>query len=126
MEQVRNLKRGSAAMVKRWLDNYGPKAERLYHEAKYPAAQYKLLRDSMQLVAGQTPLVLSGAGSASVRNLPLAPKDEFAIFLRIDPPAGAKVGAAYEFDVVQFDAKTNSRLGGSRYRVVINRKAKSS
>jgi hypothetical protein len=57
--------------------------------------------------------------------LPIGPKDEIPIFLRIDPPANAKVGATFEFDIQQRlsgDAK-QPVLGGSRYRVVINRKA---
>lgn len=119
--QVAGLKKGSAAIVKRWIDGYTPAARRLFFEAKYPEAQFKLLSASMERVAGRTPLVLRG-GMGTIRNLPIKPKDEMAVFLRIDPPAGAKSGAAWEFDVQQKDTKSGRLLGGSRYSVVVNRK----
>jgi hypothetical protein len=77
-------------------------------------------------VEGQTPLVAAGGGRAEVAGLPLGPKDEVAVFLRIDPPAKARAGSAWEFDVQQFSGGTRKRtlLGGSRYRVVMSRKAR--
>ena len=124
LEQVKNLRAGANTLIKRWVDGYGPVAKRLFYEAKYPEAQYKLLADSMRLVSGQKTLVLKGGGIAEIRDLPIGPKDEIPIFMRIDPPANTKIGSVYEFDIVQFDAKSNARLGGSRYRVVINRKGR--
>jgi hypothetical protein len=120
--QMKNLRAGSAAVVKRWIDGYGPVAERLYFEAKYAEHQYQLLVESMRLVARQKPLVQKGGTVAELRDLPLGPRDEIPVFMRIDPPANARAGTTYDFDVMQFDAQSNKRLGGSRYRVVINRK----
>ncbi len=120
-EQVTGLKEGSTAIVKRWIDTYTPMAERLFFEAKYPEVQFKLLSKSMERVAGQTPLVLKG-GTGTIRKLKIKPTDEIAIFLRIDPPEGARVGSAWDFDVQQLDAN-GQLLGGSRYSVVVNRKA---
>jgi hypothetical protein len=122
LEQTKNLKVGSAAVIKRWVDGYAPVAKRLLFEAKYPEAQYRLLDESMRLVRDQKPLVLKGGGMAEMRDLPIRPKDEIPVFMRIDPPERAKVGSVYEFDLRQVDAKTLRLLGGSRYRVVINRK----
>ena len=96
-------------------------AERLFFEAKYPEVQFKLLSKSMERVAGQTPLVLKG-GTGTIRKLKIKPTDEIAIFLRIDPPEGARVGSAWDFDVQQLDSN-GQLLGGSRYSVVMNRKA---
>jgi hypothetical protein len=122
-EQVKGLRKGSSAIVKRWIDSYGPLAKRLFFEAKYREDQYKLLTASMDRVVGQTPLVLSG-GVGEIRNLPIKTEDEVAFFIRIDPPEGSKVGSAWDFDVHQRESQTGRILGGSRYRVVINKSAK--
>jgi hypothetical protein len=122
-EQMKNLRVGSAAIVKRWIDGYGRVARRLYYEAKYPEAQYKLLVESMRLVSRQKPLVQKGGSVAEMRDLPIGPKDEIPVFMRIDPPENAKPGTTFDFDVMQLDARSRKRLGGSRYHVVINRKA---
>ena len=125
-KQVKGLKKGSAAIVKRWLDGYAPIAERLFFEAKYPQEQFALLRVAMNSVKGQTPFVLAGGGLARLSQLPLGPKDEIPIFLRIDPPANANLDSVFEFDVLQSVSgeRTDAMLGGSRYRVVVNRKAR--
>jgi hypothetical protein len=123
-EQVKGLRKGSAAIVKRWLDAYRPEARRLFHEAKYPEHRYKLLATAMEKVAGRTPLVSPGGGIGEVRGLPIRAKDEVALFLRIDPPRGSKVGSVWEFDVQQKDSRTGRLLGGSRYRVVVNKAVK--
>jgi hypothetical protein len=119
-EQVKGLREGSAALVKRWIDGYTPVAKRLFHEAKYPEDQYKLLSQSMTRVAGQTPLALSGGAVGEIRGLPIKAKDEFALFVRVDPPRGAKVGSAWQFDIQQRDSANGRLLGGSRYSVVVN------
>jgi hypothetical protein len=123
-KQVMGLRKGAASTVKNWQTSYTEMAKRLFFEAKYSERQFTLLTDSMKAVAGQTPLVLKGGGAAEVRELPIAPKDEFAIFLRIDPPQGTKVGSVFEFDVIQRNSKTKKPLGGSRYKVVVNKAAR--
>ena len=122
-KQVTGLQKGIASTVKKWQDSYVPAARQLFFDAKYSDAQFKLLSDSMRAVAGQTPLVLKGGGTAQLRELPIAPKDELPIFMRVDPPQGTKVGATFEFDIVQRDSKTKRILGGSRYKVVVNKAA---
>jgi hypothetical protein len=122
-KQTRGLQKGSAAIVARWLDSYAPVARRLFHEAKYPEHQYGLLTASMKRVAGRAPLVLKG-GVGEIRGLSIQEGDEHAMFLRVDPPARAKVGDAWELDVQQREPKTGRILGGSRYRVVVNRPAR--
>jgi hypothetical protein len=123
-QQIRNLREGSAAVVKRWSDGYAEDAKRLFYEGKYPDAQYKLLVESMRLVSRQTPLVAKGGSIAELRELPISPKDEIPVFLRIDPTPNARVGSVFEFDIQQFDTKSKQLLGGSRYRVEIARKAR--
>lgn len=123
-KQAEGFKLGSKTVVDKWLKSHAETAKRLFHDAKYPAQQFQLLTAAMKGVAGQAPLVLQGGGVAAIRELPVPAKDEQAIFIRIDPPAGAKVGSVFEFDVSQRDSKQGSSQGGARYRVVINRKAK--
>ena len=121
--QAKDFKVGSNKIVKEWFDSHSETVTRLFHEAKFPEIQHDLLVRAMGLVAGQSPLELKGGGIGAIGGLPISPKDEHAIFFRIDPPAGAKVGSAYEFDIFQRDSKNGTPQGGSRYRVVINRKA---
>ena len=121
--QTRGLRKGSAATVTRWIEAYTPVARRLFYEAKYPERQYRLLTASMRRVSGRTPLVLTG-GVGEIRGLPIKASDEHALFVRVDPPRRSRVGAAWSFDVLQRDARTGRMLGGSRYRVVVNRPAR--
>jgi hypothetical protein len=92
-------------------------------EAKYPEHQYKLLSSAMQQIARQKTLELKGGQVGSLKKLPLSPTDEHVVFLRIDPPANTKIGSVFEFDIQERDSEGRKPLGGSRYRVVVNRKA---
>jgi hypothetical protein len=121
--QAEPFRPGSAAMVKSWIKQHGPVAKRLFHEAKYPLAQYRRLVDAMEKVESQKPLVLAGGRRALIRSLPIARHDSYTMFLRIDPPPKARVGDQWTFDVTQTDAATGKLMGGSRYKVVINKKA---
>lgn len=67
-------------------------------------------------------LALKGGRVGMIRQLPLSPKDEHALFFRIDAPPRAKAGAVFAFDILQRDPRTGAPQGGSRYRVVINRR----
>jgi hypothetical protein len=69
----------------------------------------------------QTPLVTIGNSMAEIRHLPIVPKEEYAIFIRVDLPQGTKIGSAFDFDVIQRDSRTSALLGGSRYCVVVNK-----
>ncbi|MEJ7667159.1 MAG: hypothetical protein WKH97_00140 [Casimicrobiaceae bacterium] len=121
-EQAEGFAIGSTRIVKRWVEQHTQMARQLYNEAKYPKAQYDLLSKAMNAVSGQSPLAMKGGRVGMIRQLPLAPKDEHAIFFRIDAPPGAKAGSVFAFDLLQRDPRTGAPQGGSRYRVVINRK----
>jgi hypothetical protein len=122
-KQAKGFKLGSKAVVDKWFKSHAESAKRLFHDAKYPAYQYQLLTGAMKRVSGQRPLVLQGGGVATIRELLIPANDEQTIFIRIDPPRGAKIGSVFEFDVSQRDSKQGLSQGGARYRVVINRKA---
>lgn len=122
-KQAPAMKLGSKTVISKWIEQHGKAAERLFHDAKYPSAQFRLMAKGMEMVKGQSPLVLKGGGTARVVELPIAPADEHIIFFRIDPPEKAKVGSTYEFEIGQQDSKTGTPQGASRYRVVVNRKA---
>jgi hypothetical protein len=124
IKQAEGFKVISNKIVKQWIDRHGETARRLYHEAKYPKAQYDLLARAMGLVAKQSPLAWQGGRIGTISGLPISPKNEHVIFFRINPPAGAKVGSAYEFDILQRESKTGTPQGGSRYRVVVNRESR--
>jgi hypothetical protein len=121
--QAGQFRSGSAAIVKKWTRQYAPVAERLFHEAKYPPTQYKRLVEAMAKVEAQTPLVLAGGRKAAISSLAIARQSTSTIFLRIDPPPQAKIGSEWTFDITQTDSATKKLIGGSRYKVVINRKA---
>jgi len=121
--QAAEFRQGSAAIVKRWIKLYTPIAKRLFCEAKYPAAQHKRLMEAMANVAAQRPLALAGGRKAAIKSLPISRHSSHTLFLRIDPPPKSKVGSEWTFDVNQTDSATQKLIGGSRYKVVINRKA---
>jgi hypothetical protein len=119
--QMKGVKPGPASIARQWLAQYPALAKKLYFEAKFSDGQYKQLTDAMSKVSAATPLVFA-AGGGQLTSIPINPKDEHSIFLRIDLPKGTKVGTVYEFDVTQRDTKSGKLLGGSRYRVMVNRK----
>lgn len=41
--------------------------------------------------------------------------------MRIALPENTKVGSVFEFDITQRNAETGALVGGSRYRVVVNK-----
>ena len=119
--QMRGVKAGAASIAKQWRAQYPAQAKKLFFEAKYPELQYKQFADAMTKVATAAPLVVAADGGQLLK-LPINPKDEHSIFIRIDLPVGTRVGTVSEFDVMQMDSATGRMLGGSRYRVVVNRK----
>ena len=121
--QAVGFRRGSTAIVKKWIRLYTPVARRIFCEAKYQPRQHKRLIEAMEKVADQAPLVLTGGRQAAIASLPIARRDVHTVFLRIDPPPKSKIGSEWTFDVNQVDAATKKLLGGSRYKVVVNRKA---
>jgi hypothetical protein len=121
--QAVGFRRGATAIVKKWIRLYTPVARRLFCEAKYQARQHKRLLEAMEKVADQAPLVLAGGRRAAIASLPISRRDAHTVFLRIDPPPKSKIGSEWTFDVNQVDSATKKLLGGSRYKVVVNRKA---
>jgi hypothetical protein len=93
----------------------------MFHEAKVPEEQFKLMTAALDKVAGVRALELS-ARSGAIRKISVGPEDTIPIFIRIDLPAGTRVGSSFEFDVQQRDSETGRFAGGSRYRAVVNKK----
>jgi hypothetical protein len=123
-QQAKGWRVVSNAVVAKWFKSHSETARRLYLEAKYPESQYKQLITAMKTVANQKPLQATGPGQFAISGLMLAPDDRHTLFLRIDPPAGAKVGTSWDIDVEVRDAEKGIVQGGSRYRVVVNKPAR--
>jgi len=121
--QAEQFRVGSGTIVKKWIKEYGPVAKRLFHEAKNKCEQHRRLVEAMAKVEAQKPLVLTGGRMTAIRSLPIARTSSYTIFLRIDPPPKARVGSEWFFDLTQTDSTTGKLIGGSRYKVVINKKA---
>jgi hypothetical protein len=122
-EQAKTFKVGTNAAVKKWADQHIEAAKRLYFEAKYPEAQYKLLVKGIKNVATQRTLDLAGGQVGAIQKLTLTPNDSPAIFFRVDLPKNTKVGAMYDFDIQQRESESGKYLGGAHYRVVVNKTA---
>jgi hypothetical protein len=110
--------------VRSWMEHHTADAERLFFEGKYPEEQLSLLIENMRAVADQRPLALHGGRVAAIRRLPLGAGEQAPVFIRIDPPPGTDVGSSFIFDVTQQDSTTRTLEGGSRYQVVVNRRAR--
>jgi hypothetical protein len=112
----------SGAPVKKWADKHSRDAERLYYEAKYPREDFDKLTKAMKAVDGR-PMIQPKKRDevTTLSSLPIKSKDRHTIFLRIDPPEGAKVGDSWQFSVIQRDSATGRVQGGSDYSVRINR-----
>jgi len=121
-EQAREFAVRPNTQVKAFVKAQKANALRMFREAKYPEQQFQLMNAALDKVAGVQALELS-ARSGAIRKFSVGPEDTIPIFIRIDLPAGTKTGSAFEFDVQQRDSETGRFAGGSRYRVVVNRKA---
>jgi hypothetical protein len=97
------------------------RTERLFHEAKCPEEQFTILVAAMKAVAEQRPLALRGGQTAAIRGLPLTPRSEHAIFIRVDLQSDTKIGSSFTIDTTGQDSKTGNLMGGSRYLTVVNR-----
>ncbi len=121
-EQAEGLSVRKNKLVQRWVKQHLADAERLFYEAKYPELQYALMVEAMKTVADQPPLAMRGGRVAALRRLSLNAEGEHALFVRVDPPKGTKVGSAYWFDITQRDSRSGELLGGSRYQVEVTRR----
>lgn len=120
-EQAPQFRVGAASTVAKWIKQFTPASQRLYYEAKFRPEQYRRLTEAMKKVASQKPLIAPGGKESVLRGLPLNHSAQ-VVFLRIDPPAKARVGDEWIFDVYQRNSRTGKAIGGSRYKVVVNRK----
>jgi hypothetical protein len=73
----------------------------------------------MKQVADQQLLAMRGGQVAVLHELPIGPRDEHAVFFRVDLPKGTKVGASYSFEITEQDSRSGQLIGGSRYRVEV-------
>ena len=111
--------------VKKWADKHGRDAERLFNEAKYRREELAKLTKEMKAVEGRPMIQPKKRGEVTTLSaLPIKGKDRHTIFIRVDPPEGAKVGDSWTFSVIQRDAETGRIQGGSDYSVRINRPLK--
>lgn len=111
--------------VQAWVDSHRKDAQRIHWEAQYSEVAFQKLNKAMELVAAQPLLHANGKnGVTALPGITLKASDRHTIFLRITPPKDAKIGDAFDFNVEQRDPESNKVLGGSTYRVVINRPVK--
>jgi hypothetical protein len=119
--QLKGWQQGEADLVAKWHEQAPEMARRLHYEAKYPVEQYKRFVNAIEGLAVDRPLLLDGRKTGVVHGVALEPGRPQTVFFRVDAPRRARLGAAWEFDVQQRDPDKGEILGGSRYRVVINR-----
>jgi hypothetical protein len=124
-ERLKDFRVLSNKPVKEWVASHSNAAQRIQWEGKYSESALKKLNKAMELVAAQPLLQANGNnGVTALPGITLKASDRHTIFLRITPPKGAKVGDVFDFNVEQRDSESKTVLGGSAYRVVINRSAK--
>jgi hypothetical protein len=112
----------AAGGVKKWFEKHSRDAKRLYHEGKYRREEFDILLRAMKLVASRPLIEPKKRGiSTTLSALPIRPNDRHSIFMRIDPPKGARVGDSWTFTVIQRDSATGQVQGGSDYSVRINK-----
>src|SRR6266540_3901097 len=78
------------------------------------------LLKAMELIAGRRPVEVEAGHISTLKQLRIAADTVHTMFLRIDPPPDAEVGATWEFSIVQRDAVTGAVQGGADYSVRIN------
>jgi hypothetical protein len=111
--------------VKKWADLHAKNAERLFNEGRFSREDFDRLNAAMKTVYGRPMVQPRKPGEAvTLSGLPIKAADRHTMFLRIDPPEGAKVGDRWNFSVIQRDAATGRVQGGSDYSVRINKPAK--
>ncbi len=109
-----------ASIVKRWVEQLRGDAERLQWEGKFSEADLERLLKAMELIAGRRPVEVEAGHISTLKQLRIAADTVHTMFLRIDPPPDAEVGATWEFSIVQRDAVTGAVQGGADYSVRIN------
>jgi hypothetical protein len=120
-EQAKEFAVKPNSVVKAFVKRQKENALRMFHEAKYSEFQFQLMTGALEKVSAQKALELT-ARSGAIRKFAIGPEDNFPIFFRIDLPSTTKIGSVFEFDVQQRDSESGRFAGGSRYRVVVNKK----
>ena len=105
------LKRADATVADHWWRQHRDDAQRLFNEGKYAEADLKHLLQSMEQVAGRPLLILPPRKQTILRDLPIRPDEMPAIFLRIECPLKARIGAGGVFDVLQRSSRTGEVQG---------------
>jgi hypothetical protein len=120
-EQAKEFAVRSNAMVKAFVKAQKENALRMFHEAKYSEFQFQTMIDALEKVAAQRALELT-ARSGTIRKFAIGPEDQFPTFLRIDVPERTRIGSVFELDVQLSESDSERFAGGSRYRIVVNKK----
>jgi hypothetical protein len=102
-----------------WLDAFPQQATELCRKGQLPERDLADLLAALKRLAGAPLLAIPTQHDTVLRGLVLKPGEPQTVFFRVDPPAGAKPGSAWEFSVFQRDRDTGQPLGGSTYSVQV-------
>ena len=102
-----------------WLDAFPKQATELCHQGQLPERDLADLLAALERLTGAPLLAIPTQHDTVLRGLVLKPGEPQTVFLRVDPPVGAKPGSSWEFSVFQRDPDTGQVLGGSTYSVQV-------
>jgi hypothetical protein len=77
------------------------------------------LEDIAQTLECGTMFTAGGRKVVGIKRLILEPKIPYTFFLMLDRPRDARIGEAFEIDIVQFDSESRQIVGGLDLRVEI-------
>ena len=86
---------------------------------RFDQARAKALADGIKLIHGVQPILLHSNAVAEVRGVIVPAKTTTVAFVAVQPPAGAKIGDHFDFDIVQRPQQKGSVQGGMTVSVRI-------
>ena len=117
--QAKGFSARTNQLIQRWTERHLQDAERPVPHGEVPRGAVPAARHVDE--GRRRPGSPDDAGRSSRRppRPDRRPSRNHAVFARVDPPKGTKVGASFSFDISEHESATGQLLGGSRYHVEV-------
>jgi hypothetical protein len=106
-------------MIEDWRERQDRELRKLIAHGRYNHAKSKAMIEALEGISEASLLVAERGIVAELRGLELDPRRSVAAFLATEPPAHAKLGDEWRFQLIKRAHQNRTILGGSTYSVQI-------
>lgn len=106
-------------MIEEWRERQHRELQKLMAQGRYNYAKSKAMISALDAISEAEMLIAEQDVVAELRGLEIGARQSLTAFLAIEPPARAKLGDEWRFQLIKRAHQDRTVLGGSTYSVRI-------